>query len=173
MGISYTLKISSRARLLRLQVQRDGQVLVTAPAGMSVNFIEQFILKKSRWILEKIQYVASVKDKIFLHGSRREYLKHKEQARQLVKQKIEYFNQFYGFNVGRISIKNQRSRWGSCSRKGNLNFNYKIVLLSDELANYIIVHELCHLGQFNHSKEFWKLVSRALPNYSELRKKFK
>jgi len=173
MGISYTLKISNRARLLRLQIQRSGQLLVTAPVGMSQNFIEQFIAKKAQWILEKIKYVDSVKDKVFVNGNRREYLKYKEAARILAKSRLEHFNQFYGYKFNRVSIKNQKSRWGSCSKKGNLNFNYKIVLLAPELADYIIVHELCHLGQMNHSKEFWKLVVRTLPNYKMLKNKFR
>ena len=95
---------------------------------------------------------------------RRDYLKYKETARALVKSRLAYFNTFYGFNIKRIAIKNSKSRWGSASKKGNLNFNYKIVLLPMELADYVIVHELCHLGEFNHSVKFWQLVSRAVPN---------
>jgi predicted metal-dependent hydrolase len=105
--------------------------------------------------------------------SRRQYLQYKELARALVIERIKHYNSFYQFKVGRISIKNQKSRWGSCSKKGNLNFNYKIIFLPKEVADYVVVHELCHLGQFNHSKEFWKLVARTLPNYELLRKKLK
>jgi predicted metal-dependent hydrolase len=64
----------------------------------------------------------------------------------------------------------QRSRWGSCSRKGNLNFNYKLIQLPQELADYIVVHELCHLKQFNHSHAFWNLIAETIPNHIELRK---
>ena len=82
------------------------------------------------------------------------YLKHKEVARTLVRERLEYFNAFYGYEYKRIAIKNHKSRWGSCSKKGNLNFNYRIALLPSELADYIVVHELCHLGEFNHSPKF-------------------
>ncbi len=113
--------------------------------------------------------------------TRESFLKYKEAARALVAERIEYFSAMYrdkygyDFRVGRVSIRNQSTRWGSCSSKGNLNFNYKIALLSPELADYIVVHELCHLGQFNHSQKFWDLVTLAIPDYAtrmeELKKK--
>ncbi len=111
--------------------------------------------------------------KIFLTRSKKAYSKYKEAARRLAKSRIKYYNTFYHFKVNRISIKNTKSRWGSCSKKGNLNFNYKIVLLPQDLADYVIVHELCHLGEFNHSKKFWKLVELTIPNYKNLKRKFK
>lgn len=105
---------------------------------------------------------------------RKGYLVHKESARELVMRKIAEWNALYGFTVGRVSIKNQTTRWGSCSSKGNLNFNYRIALLPEHLADYIIVHELCHLKEFNHSQKFWDLVGKAIPDYAvrreELRK---
>ena len=108
-----------------------------------------------------------------LKGPQKEYLQHKETARKLVIKQLEFFNGLYKLEYKRISIKNQRTRWGSCSKTGNLNFHYKIALLPEQLSSYIIVHELCHLSQFNHSQNFWNLVARAIPNYKELRKKLK
>lgn len=104
---------------------------------------------------------------------RAEYLKHREAARALVATRIEALNAVYGFSYGKVAIRNQRSRWGSCSKKGNLNFNYRIVLLSPQLADYIIVHELCHLKEFNHSNNFWNLVAVACPEYATLRAELK
>lgn len=101
----------------------------------------------------------------------RRYTKYKEHARKLVHERLAFYNQFYGYPIGRITIRDQRRRWGSCSSKGNLNFNYKIVFLPLELADYIIVHELCHLGEFNHSPRFWALVEKQCPHHSVLRKK--
>src|SRR4051812_2511641 len=86
------------------------------------------------------------------------YLEHKPAALDLVNARLAYFNAFYNYKYNKVTIKNQFSRWGSCSRKGNLNFNYRIVLLPPELADYIVVHELCHLGEFNHGQKFWDLV---------------
>jgi hypothetical protein len=104
---------------------------------------------------------------------RRFTIKKREQARRFVQNKVNYFNQFYNFKVNRIAIKNQRTRWGSCSSKGNLNFNYKIIYLRAELADYLIVHELCHLGELNHSRRFWALVAKTTPNYVRINKKLK
>lgn len=98
------------------------------------------------------------------------YIKYKKDAATLVKERLEYFNQFYNYKYGRVAIRNQKTRWGSCSKKGNLNFNYKIVLLSPKQADYIIVHELCHLKEFNHSERFWILVAKVVPDYKEVRK---
>ena len=106
-------------------------------------------------------------------GGKIEYRKYKSVARNIVLDRISYFNQYYHFSLHSIRIKNQTSRWGSCSKKGNLNFNYRIALIPQELSDYVIVHELCHLGQFNHSKKFWELVSRTIPNYKLIRNRFK
>ncbi len=105
--------------------------------------------------------------------SRIKYLKHKEEARTLVSQRLEFYSGIYGFEFNRVSIRNQRTRWGSCSRKRNLNFNYRILMLPQHLSDYIIIHELCHLKELNHSPRFWNLVSQIIPNYLEIRKELK
>ena len=97
----------------------------------------------------------------------------REQARIFVENRLSYFNKIYKFNINRVAIKNTSTRWGSCSSKKNLNFNYKIIYLKPELADYLIVHELCHLGEFNHSKKFWALVGKTIPNYAKINKELK
>jgi predicted metal-dependent hydrolase len=97
----------------------------------------------------------------------------KLRALYLVENRIAYFNKIYNAPINKITIRNQKSRWGSCSTKGNLNFNYKIIYLPPELADYIIVHELCHLKEFNHSKKFWDLVAHTIPHHLELRHNLK
>jgi len=104
---------------------------------------------------------------------RRFTVEKREQARNFVESKISYFNKFYNFNINRVAIKNQKTRWGSCSSKGNLNFNYKVMYLKQELADYLIVHELCHLKELNHSKRFWALVYKTIPNYDKINKELK
>ena len=95
------------------------------------------------------------------------YNKYKEQARLLVHERLEHFNAHYNFPYHRVSIRNQKTRWGSCSSKGNLNFSYRILFLEPEAQDYLIVHELCHLKEFNHSQRFWDLVSQQSPNYKK------
>jgi hypothetical protein len=104
---------------------------------------------------------------------RRFTIKKREQARIFVENRISYFNKFYNFEINRIAIKNTSTRWGSCSSKKNLNFNYKIIFLKSEIADYLIVHELCHLGQFNHSKKFWALVAKTIPDYVRINRELK
>ena len=103
----------------------------------------------------------------------RKYKKLKHHAAALVKEKIAEINKLYNFSFNRVCVKNHKSRWGSCSKKGNLNFNYKIIHLPMELAEYIVVHELCHLKELNHSSRFWALVAKAVPDYKACRKKLK
>lgn len=124
-------------------------------------------------LLKKFGFVRQVHKRtkrVTTPRRRSAYLKHKEMARKIVHDRIAHFAPLYGLTVGRIAIRDQRSRWGSCSRKGNLNFNYRIALLSPHLVDYIIVHELCHLKEFNHSKHFWDQVARTIPDHVSCRK---
>ncbi|MGA2418298.1 MAG: M48 family metallopeptidase [Candidatus Staskawiczbacteria bacterium] len=104
---------------------------------------------------------------------RRFTIKKREQARRFIENRINYFNGLYNFKINRIAIKNTTTRWGSCSSKKNLNFNYKIIYLRPALADYLIVHELCHLGEFNHSKRFWALVQKTIPDYIKINKELR
>jgi predicted metal-dependent hydrolase len=106
-------------------------------------------------------------------GNSRGLAKHREDARRIVHEKIAKWNQHYNLPIRKVFIKNQRTRWGSCSSKGNLNFSYRIVYLPEALQDYLIVHELCHLKEFNHGKGFWDLVSETIPNCRHLRLELK
>ena len=173
-NIQYELRESHRARCLRITIHPGGELSATLPHGMNMDKLENFIRQKADWILRKIKLAQRRKPSIYLpKSSRREYLKHKEQARTLAKSKIDEFNRFYSFRYRRVSIRNPKSRWGSCSKNGNLNFNYRIIHLPEKYLDYIIVHELCHLKEFNHSKKFWSLVEKTIPDYKNIRKKFR
>ena len=174
--VEYTLKISKLARRLRLAVFCDGNFVVTAPRNVSENIIERFIIKKSQWVIYKLEYFKSISGQVFVKvkkNIKKDYLERKNSALILTQKKIAYFNRTYGFKFNKINIKNQKTRWGSCSKKGNLNFNYKIALLPERLADYIIVHELCHLEEFNHSQKFWNLVAKEIPDYLNARRELK
>lgn len=158
---------------MRLAVYCDGSVVVTSPSGTNLSAIEKFITDKKQWIWDKIQFFKNTNGKFARPFSRKDYLENKEKALALVKERAEFYKKAYGFSFNKIFIKNQKTRWGSCSRERNLNFNYKILFLSAKFQDYIIVHEMCHLREFNHSKKFWALVEKVSPNYSEIRKELR
>lgn len=177
--VFYTLRLSARARRVRLTVRFGGDFMITAPKGASEKLIQNFILKKSDWVINKIDYFKNLAEsaercgKIIIKGGRHDYLKNKEKARILIKNKISRLNKIYNFEIKRISVKNQKTCWGSCSKKGNLNFNYKIIFLPDKFVDYIIAHEICHLKELNHSKNFWNLLKIAVPNCFETKKELR
>jgi hypothetical protein len=161
---------------MRITVQCDGNCIVSAPRWISNSSVEKFVFEKSKWIIEKIEDFKKSgigKNKLLHRRSKIEYEQNKKQAFNLIKEKLENFNDFYNFSYSRISIRNQRTRWGSCSKKGNLNFNYKLIFLPEKLADYIVVHELCHIQEFNHSRNFWNLVAKTFPDYKSIVKELK
>jgi predicted metal-dependent hydrolase len=172
-SLPYQIKRSYRTRSLRIAVHVDGKVVVTAPKRLHMSVVEKFMREKSAWVQDKLAYFSKFDTSLYKQSKRGDYRKYKEQALALVRDKITQFNEHYKFVFNQISIKNQKSRWGSCSRKGNLNFNYKIALLPEDLVDYIVVHELCHLGEFNHSANFWNLVAETMPDYKEKRARLK
>jgi len=171
--ISYQVRLSRRARRMRISVGCDSAVVVTLPWGFKQDLADRFVREKRQWILKSLDYFKRFEGKIFIKSNRRDYLSRKQEALVLAQNKVLQWNKFYGFNYRRVNIKNQKTRWGSCSKKGNLNFNYKIVYLPEYLTDYLVVHELCHLKEFNHSRQFWDLVGRTTPDYKKLRRELR
>ena len=101
------------------------------------------------------------------------YTAHKETAREVIVKRLQYWNTHYNYTYNRVAIRNQSRCWGSCSAKGNLNFSYKLLFLPPCLSDYIIVHELCHLKELNHSKRFWDLLGEAMPDYKTRQRELK
>jgi len=168
--VDFVHRKSNRATRMRLAVYGDGRVVLTSPRWQLERMAEEFIREKAGWLLDKL---AIFRERGFTPTVRRtkaDYYRNREEARQLVTERVEYFAELHGFAYNRVSIKNQRSCWGSCSRKGNLNFNYKLLFLSPEARDYVILHELCHLKEFNHSQKFWSLLETFVPNYRELKR---
>ena len=171
--ILYKIKKSKRAKRMRLAVYCDGSVVITIPLGVQKSLIEKFIFDKKQWVWDKIRFFKSVDSKAIRTFSHNEYLENKDKAFALVNERVRFYNKVYGFSFNKIFVKNQKTRWGSCSCKQNLNFNYKIVFLPQKHQDYIIVHEMCHLKEFNHSRKFWTLVEKALPNYLDIKKELR
>ena len=161
-GLCYKVR-RSRRRTIALQLLPDGTLLVRCPASLSDAQIRTFVESKQQWVCKHWQkmFSAGVPEKLT-----------SEQLRALGKvaaKRIEaraaWFAPRLGVSYNRITIRTQRTRWGSCSGKANLNFNRLLILAPPEVLDYVVVHELCHLRQMNHSPEFWKLVQSVLPEY--------
>jgi predicted metal-dependent hydrolase len=173
----YTIRKSARAKRLRITIVSGGEVVVTVPLRMSILKAELFVEEKREWIEKQVKRMGARKAKLSAQtipeGTKRGLLEHKKEALALINVRLTHFNTIYGLAWKNIAVKNLKTRWGSCSKAGNLNFSYKIIYLRPELADYLIVHELCHLGEFNHSPNFWKLVEKAVPDYLALRKELR
>lgn len=172
-NITYTLRVSRRAKRLRLAIYCNGDLVLTVPKFLRAEIAEKFIREKADWILKKINYFSQTQASPLISLTRRDYLNNREKARQLITERLDYFNKIYNFEYKQVNIRDQKTRWGSCSRQGSLNFNFRLFYLQAELRDYVIVHELCHLKEFNHSPRFWKLVAQAVPDWLNLRKKLK
>ncbi len=95
---------------------------------------------------------------------------YRKKAEEVIRDRLDHFNAHYGFRFHRVAFRDQKSRWGSCSRAGNLNFNWRLIMAPIEVIDYVVVHELCHLGQMNHGSRFWALVEEVMPDHKAHRK---
>ena len=154
---------------MRIAIKGDGTCVVTVPKRVLIAEVDRLVQKRSAWIKEALENLKKNPRPYSWVGTTAELKKFKSSAMRLAKDRLLHFNKVYGFRVASVGIRNQKSRWGSCSSTGRLNFTYKIALLPPHLADYIIVHELCHLGEMNHSKRFWALVARTMPEYRKLK----
>lgn len=168
--LNYNVIKSKKAKRVRITVKPGGEVVVTVPWFLPKIMGEKFLAQNQDWVLMRVEKLSQVRPIGNLKHTRYQIAKYKLQARELVKEKLALFNREYGFKYRRIAIRNQKTRWGSCSADKNLNFNYKIVLLPQKLADYLVVHELCHLKEMNHSARFWTLVSKTIPDHKRRRK---
>lgn len=160
----------ANARHLTLRV-KNNQIYLTKPPRVSRQTYHAFIKENTEWLLKNIEPSAEASSNEV--QNRIGYLENKIAAKRLAKQRLEHFNKHYNFKYERVIIRDQSSRWGSCSTNLTLSFNYRINLLPPELLDYIIVHELCHLREMNHSKRFWDLVAECVPNHKYLRRKLR
>jgi len=113
------------------------------------------------------------KPTIALGLPKKEFQRRKKKFKQEAEKRVKFFARQYGVKYGRVSVRNQKTRWGSCSAKKNLNFNYRIFLLDQKFIDYLIVHEICHLKHMNHSKDFWAEVEKEISDYKNIRKEMK
>lgn len=163
-----------KSKRLAISVAEDGKVRMSMPYWCTYRQAKIFLDKKQQWIVRHFENTKNRGARSILSlGTYEDYLENKEIARNFVQQRVDHFNKFYCLDIERISIKNQKTRWGSCSSRNNLNYNYRIIFLTPEQSDYLIVHELCHLQHLNHSKKFWQCVGQTIPDYKRISKTLK
>jgi predicted metal-dependent hydrolase len=160
--VEITIQRHHWSRQLRLSI-RGGAVYLSVPLRTPWTFAEAFLVKSRPWIE---QHVGTTIQPNRRPPTRRE----REAARRLVKMKLNQWSMYFAVSWEGVRIGNQKSRWGSCSSTGTLSFNWRLIELPGELADYIVVHELAHLLQPNHSPKFWAEVERVLPDWRSRRK---
>lgn len=166
--------IRSRRKTISIQIDENLRITVRVPMRMPDAAVQNFIEERSDWIERHLQKMEERQEQL---RAEPEEILTLEEIRALAKEAMEYIPgrvSFYagkiGVNYGRITIRNQRSRWGSCSSRGNLNFNCLLMLTPPEIIDYVVVHELCHRLEMNHSRFFWAEVERVLPDYKKCEK---
>ena len=166
--------IRSNRKTVAIQVNSDRSVTVRAPRSASEKDIEEILKKKKAWISKHIEKIKETKERFEAEPTekltREKVIALAEEALMVIPERVEYFAKVIGVTYGKITVRNQKTRWGSCSSKGNLNFNCLLMLAPPEVLDYVVVHELCHRKQMNHSKAFWLEVEKVLPDYKEARK---
>ena len=165
--MNYELIFSGR-KTLAIQI-KDQRVIVRAPKGAKRAEIERFLLKHEDWIekhLEEAKRRKSLSESAekLTESELRQLV---SSAKETIRARVEYFAPMIGVTFQKITIRAQKTRWGSCSSKGNLSFNCLLMLAPDGALDSVVVHELCHLKEMNHSKSFYDEVFKAMPDYRE------
>ena len=164
--------VKSNRKTIAIQIKEDGRVVVRTPYSMSRVKAEQFIEERRDWILKNQKALKEKQDQkmVITQEMRKAGV---EKAMEIFPKRVAYYARLMGISYGRITIREQKTRWGSCSGRGNLNFNWKLTLMPPEILDYVVVHELAHRKEMNHSKDFWKIVEQVLPDYQKRRKRLK
>lgn len=167
MKIPYTL-VRSHRKTIAIHITPAGQVEVRCPQRCSRREAEDFLVSKQDWICKHLQAIEKRPRLPQLTAEERKSLA--RQAAAVLPERVRRFASEIGVAYGRITIRCQKTRWGSCSARGNLNFNCLLMLTPQEIQDYVVIHELCHRKHLNHSPDFWAEVERHCPRYRESKK---
>lgn len=168
----HTKIVKSNRKSISIEIKKDLSVIVRAPFLMKDKEINNFVDSKKDWIEKHIidMQKRSEQSSSIEKFTSEEIKSLADKALDYIPQRVSYYSPIIGVDYGRITIRNQVSRWGSCSAKGNLNFNCLLMLTPSDVIDYVVVHELCHRKEMNHSPKFWSEVEKVLPNYKSSRK---
>lgn len=166
---NYTL-IRSARKTIAVQITRDGQIIVRAPLRMAQRDIDRFVASKADWIEKHTQRMARREEPEIIPFSASEIAELVRRAKVDIPRRVACHAERVGITYGRVSIRKQVSRWGSCSSKGNLNFNCLLMLCPEDVRDYVVVHELCHRRHMNHGDAFWAEVARYCHDYTACRR---
>lgn len=176
-GIIYNLPatvIKSNRRTVGILIKPGGEIIIRAPRRMPDSLILSFVREKEPWIIKTYQKLISIQPPASSHEKSPQTLslekRYRDAAGDYIPKRVEYYHQFTGGNYQRITIRDQKTRWGSCSGNGTLSFSFRLMMAPPRVLDYVVVHELCHLTHMNHSKDFWHMVESILPDYKEHRK---
>jgi hypothetical protein len=157
-----------RARRYVIRVRADGSVRVTVPRWGSRRHAEQFAEQQRHWIERQRARIGEGRDRRLTYTPEALSELRRQAARELPEH-LRRLAAHHGLSVARISVRNQRSRWGSCSPSGHICLNWRLVLMPDTVRDYVLIHELMHLRRLDHSRHFWRLVAHACPDYERAR----
>jgi predicted metal-dependent hydrolase len=172
-GISYTIRKHHKARRMTLSIHQDGNVVITIPRYTAKREAHAMVRERQEWLQKQLQTVEtqSIERPSFFPEDSPAV---RRVARRVITSRLAELNDaHYQLPYQKISIRSMRTRWGSCSAEGNMSFSYKVAYLPDELRDYVLIHELCHLAQMNHSARFWALVEKGDPQYAEHRQRLR
>jgi len=159
--------IRSGRKTLSLSVRPDGTAEVHAPYRMPVSEIDAFVRSKADWLAKVRAKLASTAEMAAEAYSREDLRRMAKELKTALPGLLDRYARLLGVSYGRVAIRCQKTRWGSCSSKGNLNFNCLLAEAPDSVLAYVVAHELCHRKEMNHSKRFWALVAGVCPSYKD------
>ena len=162
-NLEYEIKYS-KIKNIYIQI-KDGKVIVKAPRRVSKKEIEKILEQKSEWIQKAVEKETKKQEKKPLYT--------KEKFKEIVEKNANELVKQTGLVPNKITIKKIKYAWGSCSNKKNITINLELIKYSEQAIRYVILHEFCHIKYMNHSKDFWNLVEKYMPDYKQVKKKFK